>query len=268
MFKQRLLTTLLLVPLVLLGIYYANLTAISTIAVLLLLACGYEWQQLIPLNRDVSSQIAFMAALLIAMVLTQYLFQYWLPAGLFVWALIAIAIIRFPHSQSWWGYRITLTCAALLLLPLFAQSLIQIFQLNHGKAFFVTLLLLVWCADTGGYLAGKLCGQHRLIPQVSPGKTVEGIIGGLLLTLVVGYSSATYFRLEGHPLMLWLALALFIFILALIGDLLISMLKRRVQIKDTGAIFPGHGGVLDRLDSLIAASPAFYFGLIWIGQGT
>jgi len=138
-------------------------------------------------------------------------------------------------------------------------------QRSHGSDLIVYLLCLVWAADIGAYLAGKCWGRHKLIPRVSPGKTVEGMMGGFLLTMLVAFVAYWYFR----PVysFLWFVIAAGIMLISLLGDLFISMLKRRRNLKDTGQIFPGHGGVLDRLDSLIAALPLFYLGLHFMLPG-
>ena len=142
-------------------------------------------------------------------------------------------------------------------LSLFANSIWALFHHEQGRLLMVYLLVLVWATDIGAYMFGKLWGKHRLIPQVSPGKTWEGSLGGLLLALGVGWVGWVYFYPQ--HMSVWFAQAGVLIGIAMLGDLWISMLKRRVQIKDTGHILPGHGGVLDRLDSLLASLPFFYF---------
>lgn len=272
MFRQRLITGLILAPLILLSIFYSNLVVFIGVTSVLLVACGTEWLQLIPFSH-LRSKVAFLAGLLIAMTLIHLVFYYWLGLGLFIWFLILFALCTYPKSQFLWGTPLVVVIFSMVLLPLFSQSLINIYQMPDGKALIVYLLFLVWGADIGGYFAGKLWGQHKLISAVSPGKTIEGVIGGSILTTLVALLAYFYFQSNfglflSHKVLLWMAMAIFVFIMALIGDLFISMLKRRVHLKDTGNLIPGHGGILDRLDSLIAAAPAFYSALYWISQGT
>jgi phosphatidate cytidylyltransferase len=111
----------------------------------------------------------------------------------------------------------------------------------------------------GAYLVGKKWGKHKLIPQVSPGKSWEGALGGFILSMLIGALGYSYF----HPvdMMAWFILAALTVTASMFGDLFISILKRRSHLKDTGALIPGHGGILDRLDSLLAGLPLFYFGI-------
>ena len=132
----------------------------------------------------------------------------------------------------------------------------------QGKHLIVYLLCLVWATDTGAYLGGKRWGSIKLIPNVSPGKTLEGACSGFLFAMMV--ASIAYFCFKPHAILPWYSLAIAIALISMLGDLSISMLKRRTQVKDTGSIFPGHGGVLDRIDSLIAAAPLFYCGLQYL----
>ena len=134
-----------------------------------------------------------------------------------------------------------------------------------GHAWVLYLLTLVWAADIGAYFAGKYWGRHKLIPRVSPGKTVEGAVGGFVLSMLVTLAGFAYF----HPqsIGIWFLIAALTTLISMLGDLFISMLKRRSQLKDTGHILPGHGGVLDRLDSLIAAAPMIYCGLRFLAPG-
>ena len=266
MFRQRLITGLILAPIILLSIYYSNSVVFIGVTAVILIVCGIEWLQLIPVTQ-LGSQFLFVVCLLIALTLVRVIFYYWLGLGLLVWLLIVCALCSFPKSQFLWGTPQAVVILSIVLLPLFSQSLISIYQMPDGKAFIVYLLFLVWGADIGGYFAGKLWGRHQLIPTVSPGKTIEGVIGGSILSAIVALLAYFYFQ-HNFKLMLWIIMAIFVFIMALIGDLFISMLKRRVHLKDTGHLIPGHGGILDRLDSLIAAAPAFYAALCWLNQGT
>jgi phosphatidate cytidylyltransferase len=265
MFKQRLSTTLVLVPLVLLAIYYATNWVFTGFVLLLLLACGFEWLGLIPDNYW-PLKVVFLALLLAATCLSYHIFYYWLVIGLLLWALVLAAVILFPASQLVWGYRWVVACTCLLLLPLFAQSIMAIYQEKQGRDLIVYLLCLVWATDIGAYLTGKQWGRHKLIPLVSPGKTIEGVLGGFTLSMLVAVCGYYYFRLQ-VGIVYWFIMAFATTLMSILGDLFISMLKRRAKLKDTGQLIPGHGGVLDRLDSLLAASPLFYWWLYILAPG-
>jgi phosphatidate cytidylyltransferase len=260
MFLQRAITTLILVPLVMWLIFYGNLWFLAGIVLLVLLVTGLESTQLIPLKKR-SMQAGFLFLMFLCVWICGYLFSYWMILGLIIWVLIIVAILTFPGSQHYWGYPVIVATFFLLLLPLFIQSLIHLYYLPDGKAQLVYLLFLIWVSDTGAYLTGKFMGKHKLIPRVSPGKSWEGIFGGVILSMIIAWGGFSYF----HPTakVYWFVLAFCTIIIAVFGDLFISILKRRCHLKDTGTIIPGHGGILDRLDSLIAALPLFYFGLTW-----
>jgi phosphatidate cytidylyltransferase len=261
MFLQRLITTLILVPLVLWLIFYGNHWVLAGIVLLVFLAASAECFQLIPLNKK-SVQAGFLVLMFLCLWACGYLFAYWLGLGLIIWALIILAILTFPKSQKYWGYPLVVAGFCFLLLPLFLQSLIHLFYMPKGKVLLVYLLFLIWVSDTGAYLTGKLIGRHKLIPQVSPGKSWEGILGGVFFSMIIAWIGFYYL----HPSsgIYWFLLALCTIIIGLFGDLFISILKRRCHLKDTGTLIPGHGGILDRLDSLIAALPLFYLGLIFL----
>ena len=258
MFKQRLITAIVLVFLVLFAIYYANIWVLRGAVLLLILASAWEWTQLIPINWFVN-KVIFTLVLLLVVALGHDGFHAWFLGGLVLWVGILLAILTFPVSQKFWGYRMIIGAACFFLLPLFAGSLVAIYEHVQGKSLIVYLLFIVWATDVGAYLAGKLLGGHKLIPRVSPGKTVEGALGGFLMAMIVAAIGYFYFR--PHAIAIWFVVATATILISMVGDLFISMLKRRSNLKDTGRIFPGHGGVLDRLDSLIAAAPLFCYGL-------
>lgn len=262
MFKQRLITLLLLGPLVLCGIYFVNQWVFTSIVVVLVLAGGWEWSQLIPISHWIKKLI-FLVVLLIFIGLAVQWFDYWLTIGLLFWGLILWAVLTFPASQEVWGNRYIVGGSCLLLLPLFVSVVNAIYQRSHGNSLIIYIICLIWAADIGAYVVGKRFGHHKLIPQVSPGKTIEGTLGGFWLAMIVAIIG--YFCFKPHSIFLWYVSAAFTILISVLGDLSISMLKRRSKLKDTGSIFPGHGGVLDRMDSLLAALPLFYCGIVLVG---
>ena len=256
MFKQRLLTTLILVPLVLMAIYYASVWVLGGVVLVLIALLGWEWSQLIPIKHTVNKCLFAVAVLLLVWPAIHWLND-WLWVDLVSWVVILIAVVTFPASQSVWGYRLVVGAAGLLLLPLVASAMGALYLQEQGKDLIVYLLCLIWATDIGAYLAGKQWGRCKLIPAVSPGKTVEGSLGGIVLAILVAGVGYLYFKPQSAAL--WFVIAVGTALISMLGDLVISMLKRRCHLKDTGHIIPGHGGVLDRLDSLIAALPLFYF---------
>lgn len=261
MFKQRLFTTVILIPIVLLAIYFAYPWLLGLVILAIIAVGAWEWTELMPLNGLVRK--VFFVIIILGLVWPSInLLSYWVFTSFAAWVLIFIAVITYPDSQAYWGYPIVVGALCVLFLPLFAACITAIYLLPQGKDLIVYLLCLVWAADVGAYLTGKVFGKTKLIPKVSPGKTIEGVAGGFCLTLLV--SLIAYFYFLPAKSVLWFSLAACIVLISVLGDLFISILKRRCQVKDTGNVFPGHGGVLDRFDSLIAALPLYVFGLNYI----
>ena len=126
----------------------------------------------------------------------------------------------------------------------------------------MSILLIVWAADMGAYFIGSFWGRGKLAPHVSPAKTWEGVIGGLLLVAVVSYASSRVLEIPSES---FVVISIAAAVSSVIGDLTVSIFKRNVSIKDSGRLLPGHGGILDRIDSLVAAVPIFTLGLIVAG---
>ncbi len=114
-------------------------------------------------------------------------------------------------------------------------------------------MLLLWASDSGAYFSGKTFGKHKLFPRISPGKTWEGWFGGTLAAILVGYILSRFFLDLNLPQ--WLGIAVIVSIFGVLGDLIESLLKRSLQVKDSGTLIPGHGGILDRFDSLVFVVP-------------
>jgi phosphatidate cytidylyltransferase len=182
--------------------------------------------------------------------------------GAMWWISALLLVLSFPKSAALWGksHMFKSMFGQLTLIPCFT-SLIALKALStqaspyYGGALVFLVMLTVWAADSGAYFAGKTFGKRKLMPNVSPAKTIEGLLGGLLTTMIV--VAAVMYVSPQEELGLVIAVTLFVALVSAVGDLSESMFKRVANIKDSGTILPGHGGVLDRIDSLTAALPIF-----------
>ena len=134
---------------------------------------------------------------------------------------------------------------------------------DYGSEFVLYIILIIWFADSGAYFAGRALGKNKLIPKVSPGKTWEGVAGALVATLIIALVSINLLKIPSEQTMIFIIITLVTVIYSIVGDLSESMFKRMANIKDSGTLIPGHGGMLDRIDSLMSALPVFYAGL-WV----
>jgi phosphatidate cytidylyltransferase len=176
-----------------------------------------------------------------------------------VWWVIALAWIIFaPRRVAPWSAGL----AGLLALVPAWLALVRLRYFPHGAQWVLFILLLVWSADIGAYFAGHRFGRIRLAPEVSPGKTWEGVLGGFALSAIVAVAGSAWFAL---PLYTFVPLCLAAVAFSIVGDLTESLLKRFAGVKDSGTLFPGHGGVMDRIDSVTGAAPVLFFGLTVLG---
>ncbi|MPZ98104.1 MAG: hypothetical protein GEU80_02015 [Dehalococcoidia bacterium] len=159
-------------------------------------------------------------------------------------------------TPGWW-------LGAVLYTGVLGAHFVLLRNIEHGQAWLVVLLAAVFAADTGAYAVGRLLGRHAMAPMLSPKKTWEGAAGGLVLGAAVGAGAMLAFDLDPEPATL-AAVAFGLPVAAMAGDLLESALKRRIRVKDMSQLLPGHGGLLDRLDSLLVAAPALYWMLQWL----
>lgn len=264
MFKQRLWTTLILLPLVLFVIYEAPSWMLAGILLSLVAVSGWEWTQLLPCVR-LEYRLSYIIVVLLVIWLSHLVFSFWLTLGFLCWVLALFFVALYPRSQSVWGYPLVVGFIGVLFLSLFSNAFMTLYQENHGQDWIVYVFCLIWAADIGAYLAGKRWGRHRLIPNVSPGKTIEGATGGLVFAL--GVALVGYYLFQPAAIGVWFLAALLTVLMSILGDLFVSMLKRRCHLKDSGHILPGHGGLLDRLDSAIAALPLFYVAHAFLEVG-
>ncbi|HET9575628.1 MAG TPA: phosphatidate cytidylyltransferase [Nitrospira sp.] len=175
-------------------------------------------------------------------------------------ALVAVLsiplLVKMPLHESLKEAAITMS--GLLYIGLTLSYLVTIRLLPQGEWLLFFLLLVTWAGDAGAYYVGTLCGQHAIAPRISPKKTIEGLVGGLLGALMIAYLARWWF-LSDFSGVDCIVLAILLTLTGLWGDLAESAVKRSVSVKDSGGLLPGHGGMLDRLDSLLFAGPAFYY---------
>ncbi len=179
-----------------------------------------------------------------------------------VWWLAAFSWVGF--APQWQNRNVTLGCGVIVLVPAYVG--LARMHVDRGvlppMGLVLSFLLLVFAADVGAYFVGRWLGRQKLAPRVSPGKTREGAMGGLALVLLVAWAGAYRFNLAVFEV---LGLACIVGVFSIVGDLTESMFKRAAGLKDSGRLLPGHGGVLDRIDSVTAAAPFFVLGVIGLG---
>ncbi len=256
MLKQRVITAAVLLVLLFLILYSQNTWLLTGLVAAIFFSAAWEWSGLVPL-ADIPSRVGYMVVMALVFCLTTDLQWLFVPLTLLLWFGNLIAVVSFPASKAFWGNKPVVGLAGLIILPVFTHALIQLYQQTDGLKWLLSLLFIIWAADIGAYFTGKAFGKHKMIPQVSPGKSWEGLAGGMFSVLVIAGISLSWLSVSSRPL--WFALALVTALISVLGDLFFSVLKRRCGLKDTGKLLPGHGGILDRLDSLIAALPFFYY---------
>ena len=256
MLKTRVLTALTLAPLVVLAVYLLPLWAFALFVGGILCLAMYEWAALAGLSSPAgrASSIGLFAAAALAL--------WWFPQGqqavLYLAAaawVVATGIVLF-HPASVALVRSTASVGAFgLIMALGAWiALVTTRAGEHGGHWVMWLLLICWAADAGAYFAGRAFGRRKLALSISPGKTWEGAIGGLIVTLAVCGGLLAY---AGQMSWGWVAMIVVLVAISVVGDLFESVLKRAADIKDSGSLLPGHGGVLDRIDSVLAVAPTF-----------
>lgn len=287
MLLQRIITALILAPLVVLAVYLLPIPYFTLVVALVMLVAAWEWTSLTGIDRP-SMRILFLVLLMLPMG-GVYFWTYFLEilaqifdwpevraqSGLLEW-LIILPVLFWVVMM----FLIRNASDALLKLELknvykgligwvilfFAWMFLYRMRAFYGSDMVMYFLLLIWIADITAYFVGKKFGATKLAPEISPGKTMAGFYGAL----GSGFVSAIVLSLVfGFNLMIgsdFVLLSVLTVLISIYGDLFFSLIKRQQGVKDTGSILPGHGGLLDRIDSLVAAIPFFYAGILLIRE--
>ncbi len=266
--KQRVITASLLAPLALWGIWVLSPLAFAIAIGVIFAMAGWEWSRLCGLER-MPLRALYVALLILLMAGSWPLLSEgnWSLAILIIalmwWALSLTSVLSYPHGTAFWQRSAIARGVAGLLILMPAWAALALLHSHFGPGYVILLVFVVWGADTGAYFAGRAFGRHKLAPRVSPGKTWEGVIGGAVLSLLVALVGTLWLEPVGGYAAFLLLIILTVMI-SILGDLMESLFKRVADIKDSGGLLPGHGGVMDRIDSMTAAGPLFVLGLLWL----
>jgi len=280
---QRIITALILAPLAIGGVFFLPLQFFMLFSAAIFLLSSKEWGGFV--SKTPSSLILYFFGLVLGVTLFLIPFEkiwingevngyiiYGLLGAALWWCLSLLMVVSYPASASLWQKnKIIISVFGLLtLVPLFwAMVVLRSVNIHHDFYFGAKLLMyvffLVWAADIGAYFCGKKFGKRKLAPNVSPGKTVEGFLGGLFSAMIVAVTGCVFFAIPTDKIVPYLIASLITIMVSALGDLSESVFKREAGLKDSSNLLPGHGGILDRIDSLTAAVPIFtLFYLLWL----
>jgi phosphatidate cytidylyltransferase len=267
MLSQRILTAIPLAAFVCWMIFFQPTPVFFYLVLFIVLISGYEWAKLSGVNNLFLRCCFAILVFCLVWVIDQFAsdYAYWsvyaaVPWWFGVTYYLKSAKPKAPTSTL----KVEKLFIAFIVLPAAAFAMRQIHATEQGADWLFYALSLVWVADIGAYFSGKTFGKNKLAPLISPGKTKEGLIGGLIATSLYTLAASYYFDLTTAHAVLLVLLSIILTFISVSGDLYISLLKREAGLKDSGNILPGHGGMLDRIDSVLAAMPVFLLGFNWL----
>jgi len=259
----RIITGIVLLIVVLAGIFYLPQREFIWVAVIIAGLAAWEFASIM-WSQNVIKRGLFLVTFLIIAGFEQFLsVNVILFCGTVWWFLVPGVLWHYVRTKRLlfdnWGFQFGIG------LVIFIPFLVGLITLRNGFGVLYLLcgLTIVWVADIAAYFAGRIWGRHLLAPLISPKKTIEGLVGGVIAAMLVAGTWGVVFKIVGMRWLLWLTLTLVVTLWSVIGDLFESVLKRNANLKDSGNLLPGHGGIYDRIDSLTAALPIFVFGLLY-----
>jgi phosphatidate cytidylyltransferase len=268
MLKQRIITAAILIPIFIVLLFKLPLHGFSLLTGLLVFWAATEWSLLMGM-KTFWCRLIFPVITVAALVAVFYyppLF-YILHVAIAWWICAFLLVVLYPKASALWGKSMLLRglMGLLTLVPCWL-ALNYIRYAENGSFILLFLFIIIWGADIGAYFAGRAFGKHKLAPLVSPGKSWEGLLGALIATVILTLPVMFWYHMPYISLQAALLLTITTVLFSVVGDLVESMLKRNVGLKDSGTLLPGHGGILDRIDSLTAAAPIFALGLIYMDK--
>ena len=265
MLKQRLMTGIVLIVAFLCLLFYTTAEVFCLLTGLITLAAAWEWTRLMGMkskSRRIFYLIFISAALIGALLISVPLM---LIFALVFWLLMIPLVLYYPRAAFWKKSVLNQGLMGFFVLVPSWLAINFLRSVEQGQ-YLLLFFVLICAADSGAYFSGKLFGKTLLAPRVSPGKTREGLYGGLLAATLVTLLPLLYFGVPYHLWIYTFLLSWLTILFSVLGDLFESMLKRSENLKDSGKLLPGHGGLLDRIDSITAAAPVFALGAILVSK--
>lgn len=263
---KRFLTAVPLIFLVLAALLFTSERGFAILSGLVFLYAAYEWGTLIQLRPLFRGILIFVTLLLF--ILSRWTHPFMLIAVSACWWLSVPTLLyrfnRYSDQSQLANYPFIQAFLAVFILLSAWVSLNLTRSFPFGGILVLFNFFLVWGSDTAAYFVGKRWGKRRLAPGISPKKTLEGLAAALIASLIIAIIEALYLRLPMIAFLKFCILGTLTGCICVIGDLFESMIKRIYKVKDSGTILPGHGGLLDRIDGLLAAAPFFSLGLLWL----
>lgn len=280
MLKQRIITALILAPMALFAILFLPLVGFELLMALVVGLGAWEWSSMSGMTRF-ATKFSYAAAIaLVCLGIAWFLpvnmiwyqgrlnifYHIILTVAAIWWAVSLLMIILYPKFSSIWHTSKILRAifGVLTLIPTWVAIVTlrtSLYEVNnfYGASLIFYVLGIVWAADIGAFFVGVKFGKHKLRPNVSPGKTIEGLMGGIFASSMIIAFAALHFNFEASRIWLHALVGAVTVGVSALGDLNESMFKRCAGLKDSGNLLPGHGGIMDRIDSLTAAFPVFAF---------
>lgn len=272
MLKQRIITAVILIPLVIAAFRFLPTDILAILLGLVILLGAWEWAEIAGIKTPQSvvlyiffnaflmflcftqlDNIAFVRILLLLAIIG------WLGAVFFVLRVQKSQLVPEQHTFK------TLFIGSLIVVPAWFSLLILHAQEGMRGTWVFFLFGLIWAADTGAYFAGRRFGRHKLADKISPGKSWEGVLGALIASSLVALIGCFILGISQPTSSLLIALSLGVVSISIVGDLIESLFKRIAGVKDSSQLLPGHGGIMDRIDSLTSAAPFFAASLLILG---
>lgn len=267
MLYKRLISALILIPLVLVLVIKSSSMVFTVLVISLLLLALNEWADMFQFNLfdKVCLVSIYLSATLFLLINSSYV-DYFIYSVIGLWLLFFCFVLFYNYkpSSKWIEIlkynKAVEYISGIIFIVGFLVSLLGIKSVDQDGLVLIAMLFMVWSIDTGAYFVGKYYGKNKLIVNVSPNKTWEGLFGGMLFLFFINLAIYFCFNngLLGSSCFKWLLASVGILVFAVFGDLVESMLKRIFNIKDSGSLIPGHGGILDRIDSLMSVAPLYY----------
>ena len=282
--KQRIITALVLAPIAIAGIFVLPIKFFMLFTAVIFLLASKEWNAFVNPQSTANPILYIFGVVLAVTLLLLPIGQLWGATGVHPWVEGGLMV-----AAVWWFFALILVCGypktakpwadskvikalfGLLTLIPFFWSMVTLRSVNihhdfyYGGALLMFVFLLVWAADSGAYFAGRRFGKHKLAPNVSPGKTIEGLVGGVVCSMLVAFIGSIALDISADKMALFFVASLLTTLVSALGDLSESIFKREAGLKDSGNLLPGHGGIMDRIDSLTAAVPVFTLTyLLWL----